>query len=96
MFILCIASLRMAVWATETCRSVPHIKTISLVYILVLCYIICAQLMHGLFIIQRCVFLCRCGRQVTTAVTPVELPVNVGRNAAPEWSLRLHVLDHFA
>jgi len=50
MFILCIASLRMAVWAAETCRRVPHIKTISLVYILVLLlYYICpinARIVH--------------------------------------------------
>jgi len=34
--ILCIASLRMAVWAAEACRTVPHVKSISLVYILAL------------------------------------------------------------
>lgn len=96
-FILRIASLRMAVWAAETCWRVPHIKSISLVYILVLLllYHTCSITARIIDHPKLCVSLslrspndyCSYSSWITCQCC---------RNAAPDWSLRLHVLDHFA
>lgn len=86
----------MAVWAAETCRRVPHIKTISLVYILVLLlYYICSinarMIDHPKVCISLSLRLPNDYCSYSSWIT-----VNVGSIAAPDWSLGLHILDHFA